>query len=168
MDIPVLHDVLIILHAASATISFFAGGILIFSLGHASAPRWFGLYWWTLVGMVVLLAGAMLVYWAEYSGVERIVFPGLFALGIYMLYRARSASRLLQVRTPSWKHDSIEHIGFTLISLFEGFFIVSGLNLGLPGWLVAILAILGVLVGRWAIGLARRRAGIDQTIAVRK
>ena len=55
------------------------------------------------------------------------------------------------------KHTFIEHIGFTLISLFEGFIIVSGLNSGIPGGLVAVVAILGVLVGRWALGLAQRR-----------
>ena len=82
-----------------------------------------------------------------------------------MLYRARSASRLLQVQPNAWKHDYIEHIGFTLISLFEGFIIVSGLNSGLPGWLVAILAILGVLLGRWLIRFAQRRIEMDQTTA---
>ena len=48
--------------------------------------------------------------------------------------------------------------GFTLISLFEGFIIVSGLNSGLPGWLVALVAIIGVLLGRWSIGVAQQRA----------
>ena len=52
-----------------------------------------------------------------------------------------------------------------LISLFEGFIIVSGLNSGLPGWLVAILAILGVLLGRWLIRFAQRRIEMDQTTA---
>ena len=160
-----LHNIFIMLHAASATISFFAGCLAIFSLRHASNQRWFGLYSWTLVGMVVFLAGAMLVYWTEYSVMERIIFPGLFGLGLFMLYRAHNANRLLQARQNNWKQNYIKHIGFTLISLFEGFIIVSGLNSGLPGWLVAFVAILGVFVGRLAIGNAQRRVGIDQAIA---
>ena len=159
MNVQSIHNVFIILHAAAATITFLTGCFLILSQRNTLTQRWYGLYWWTLVGMVVLLAGAILVYWIEYTSVERIIFPGLFALGIYMLYRARNAGRLLEAQRNDWKHDYTEHIGFTLISLFEGFIIVSGLNSGFPGWLVAVLAILGVLVGRWLIGFAQRRVG---------
>jgi hypothetical protein len=76
---------------------------------------------------------------------------------MYMLYRARNARRLLQDHQGAWNHEYIEHIGFTLISLFEGFIIVAVLNAGGPGWLVAILAILGILAGRSVIGFAQRR-----------
>ena len=159
MDVQSLHNVLIILHAAAAAISFFAGCFLILSLRQASNQRLFSLYWWSLIGMVVLLIGAILVYWNEYSGTERIVFPVLLGLGMFMLNRAHNASRLLKAQQYDWKLGYIEHIGFTLISLFEGFVIVTVLNAGSPGWLVALLAILGVLGGRWMIGLAQRRIG---------
>lgn len=159
MDIQSIHNVIIIVHAAAATVSFFAGCLLIFSPAYTSNQRMFSLYWWALMGMVILLMGAILVYWTEYSNIERIVFPGLLVLAFYMLYRARNANHLLGTQQNDWKHNYIENIGFTLISLFEGFIIVSGLNSGIPGWLVAIAAILGVLVGRWLIGLAQRRVG---------
>jgi uncharacterized membrane protein len=158
METDSIHNVLIALHAGTSTISFFAGCFLILFPRYMSNQRLFDLYWWTLVGMVVLLAGAILVYWMEYSGTERIIFPGLFALGIYMLYRGWNANRLLRSQESHWEHAYIKHIGFTLISLFEGFIIVSGLNSGLPGWLVALVAILGVLLGRWSIGVAQQRA----------
>jgi hypothetical protein len=109
--------------------------------------------------MVVLLIGAMLVYWNEYSSTEHIVFPILLGLGMFMLYRAQNAGRLLRSQQDDWTLGYIEHIGFTLISLFEGFIIVTVLNAGGPGWLVALLAILGVLVGRWVIGFAQRKVG---------
>ena len=157
MDTQSLHNILIILHAISATICFFAGCFLILSLKQAANPQWFNIYWGTLIGMVTLLAGAILVYWTYYSSVERIIFPGLFVLGIYMLYRAWNANLLRKAQPNGWTQAYIEHIGFTLISLFEGFIIVSGLNSGVPGWLVALLAILGVLIGRWMIGFAQRR-----------
>jgi hypothetical protein len=165
MDIHSIHNVLITLHAASGGISFFAGCWLMFSPRHISNRWLFGLYRWFLVGLVVFLVGAMLVYWTEYSGAEQIIFTGLFGLGMYMLIRARSANQLLGTQPADWKHSYIENIGFTLISLFEGFIIVTVLNLGSPGWLVALFAILGILIGRGAIGLAQRRVAIDQTIA---
>ena len=156
MDVQSLHNVFIMLHAATAAISFFAGCFLILSLRQASNQRLFSLYLWSLVGMVILLISAMFVYWNEYSDTERIVFPILLGLGMFMLYRAQNASRLLKARENDWKLGYIEHIGFTLISLFEGFVIVTVLNAGSPGWLVALVAILGVLVGRWVIGLTQR------------
>jgi uncharacterized membrane protein len=157
MNIQAFHDVLIILHAVAATISFFAGCLLIFFANYISNQRLFSLYWWSLIGMVVLLLGAILVYWIQYSNAERIIFPGLFVLGLYMLYRAKRANDLLRTRQNDWRHSYIEHIGFTLVSLFEGFIIVSGLNTGISGWFVAIAAIFGVLVGRWLIGFSQRR-----------
>lgn len=159
MDVHSLHNVLIMLHAAAAAISFFAGCFLILSLRQGSNQRLFSLYLWSLVGMVILLIGAMLVYWNEYSGTERIVFPILLGLGMFMLFRAQNAGRLLKAQQNDWKLGYIEHIGFTLISLFEGFVIVSILNAGGPGWFVALLAILGVFVGRWTIGFAQRKVG---------
>ena len=159
MDVQPLHNVLIMLHAATAAISFFAGCLLIFAPTYISNQRLFGLYWLTLVGMVILLAGAMLVYWNEYSDTERIVFPFLLGLGMFMLYRAQNARSLLKAQQDNWKLGYIEHIGFTLISLFEGFVIVTVLNAGGPGWLVALLAVLGVFVGRSMISLAQRKIG---------
>jgi len=157
MDIYSIHNVIIILHATAATIAFFAGCLLIFSPAYMSNQRLFSVYEWALISMIVLLAGAIFVYWTQYSSLERIIFPGLFALGLYMLYRAWSANRLLVSGQSNWENDYIEHIGFTLISLFEGFIIVSGLNSGFPGWLVGVIAVIGVLLGRWLIGDARRR-----------
>jgi hypothetical protein len=75
MDTQSLRNILIILHAISATICFFTGCFLILSPKRAADQPWFNVYWWTLVGMVILLAGAILVSWINYSGVERIIFP---------------------------------------------------------------------------------------------
>jgi uncharacterized membrane protein YfcA len=157
INIQAFHNVLIILHASAATISFFAGCLVVLVPIYTANQGVFRLYWWSLIGMVIILLGAILVYWTEYSSIERIIFPGLLVLGFYMLFRARSASHLLQAQQNDWKSNYIEHIGFTLISLFEGFIIVSGLNSGVAGWLVALLAILGLLAGRWLIGFAQRR-----------
>jgi hypothetical protein len=46
--------------------------------------------------------------------------------------------------------------GFTLISLFDGFVIVSAIDLGSPIWLVVAIGVLGILVGR--LGVLRLKA----------
>ena len=158
MDLQSVHTALILLHAATATVAFFAGCLLIFSPTYISNQRLFNLYIWMLGGMVVLLADAIFIYWSEYSDLERIIFPALLGLGIFMFLNARIAGGLLKEGKKNWKTGYIESIGFTLISLFEGFIIVSGLNSGVQGWLVAVIAILGVVAGRWVIAYAKQRA----------
>lgn len=157
MDIQSAHRIFIMLHGASGVVSFLAGAALIFLPQYLTNRVIFGVYSWTLVGMLIFLAGAMLVYWPEYSSIEQIIFPALLGLGLYMLYRAWSANRSLRSKQNNWKPGYIEDIGFTLISLFDGFIIIAILNAGGPGWLVAVLAVLAVLVGRWAVGLAQKR-----------
>jgi len=57
----------------------------------------------------------------------------------------------------------IDHIGFNLISLFDGFSIVSSLDLQAPGWLVAVIAVGAVALGIYAINL-RKKALTRQTM----
>ncbi len=157
MDIHSMHTIFIALHAASGVVSFITGSLLISLPRQVANRRLFGLYAGFLSGLVVFLAGAILVYWGQYSTIERILFPSLFGLGLYMLYRAGRAYQLLGNQQENWEQAAIEHIGFTLISLFEGFIIVTVLNSGGPAWLVALVAPLGVVLGRWAVGRAQRR-----------
>lgn len=156
MDSSSLHNLLIILHSVTATISFFAGMLLIFSTKYTTNQTIFNLFLWPLIGMGLLLAGALFVNWENYSDTERVVFPGLLGLSFFMIFRGWGASLVLHTQSKNWKLGYIEHIGFTLISLFEGFVIVSGLNAGLPGWLVGIIAFLGLLGGRWVIAYSKR------------
>src|SRR6266498_2908369 len=156
MDIQSTHYTLILLHATAATLAFFAGCLLVFSPASLSNQRVFNLYLWSLIAMVLLLAGAILIYWREYSSVERIIFPGLLGLALFMLFRAWGAGLVFATQQNHWKLGYVEHIGFTLISLFEGFIIVGGIDLGLPVWLVAAVATAGLLAGRWLIGLAKQ------------
>lgn len=156
MDSSSFHSTLITLHTVTATISFLAGCLLIFSPKYATNETVFNLFLWPLIGMCLTLAGAIFVNWGEYSDTERIVFPGLLGLAFFMIFRGWGAGLVLHTRPKKWKLGYVEHIGFTLISLFEGFVIVSGLNAGLPGWLVGIIAILGLLGGRQFISYAKR------------
>jgi hypothetical protein len=152
-----LHNIFIVMHAASGVISFSAGSLLLMSQGRAGKPWVFRVYLAFLVGLVVFLAGAMLVYWVEYVVIERALFSGLLLLSLFMLYRAQKARTTGRPSQNIREHDDVEHIGFTLISLFEGFVIVATINAGGPGWLVGLIAILGIVLGRWLIGIAKQR-----------
>jgi hypothetical protein len=164
MGIHTLHDLFIALHAASGALSFLAGSVLIFSARNLANPL-FGAYWWFLAGLIVFLTGAMVAYWRQYAAAERIIFSGLFVLGLYMLYRARSASRLLQDQPAGWKRSYVAHVGFTLISLLEGFIIVAASNTGGAAWLTTLFGALGFLLGRWALGLAEGKVEVDEMAA---
>lgn len=143
-----LHDLLIGFHAITVCISFFGGCILLYSREYRFDRKLFRLYLWSLVGMIAFLLMAMITEWTAYSGTERTAFTGLLGLGAYMLYRGFSARTLLKTQADGWSETSTHHIRFTLISLYEGFIVVSALNAQTPVWLVGLLAILGIVVGR--------------------
>jgi hypothetical protein len=152
-----LHNILIVMHAASGVISFIAGSLLLIPRERIGKPWVFRVYLAFLVGLVVFLAGAMLVYWVEYAVIERALYSGLLLLSLFMLFRAQKTRAMGRPAQSTREHDDVEHIGFTLISLFEGFVIVAIINAGGPGWLVGLLAILGIVLGRWLIGIAKQR-----------
>lgn len=154
MDTNTLHTILIVLHALAGVISFIAGCVVVFSQNHRFDRRLFRLYLWALIAMTVFLAGAMIAWWSVYTSIEQAAFAGLFVLGLYMLYRAFESRSLLQTQQSDWGSTPIQHIGFTLISLFEGFIIVTFINLRTAGWIIALVAILGVVIGRRMIAMA--------------
>jgi uncharacterized membrane protein len=149
-----LHDVLISVHAIAAGLCLLAGSIVLYSRAYRFDRRLFRFYLWSLGGMVVFLAMAMLTEWTVYAGTERAVFTGLLGLGIYMFYRGFSARTLLKTRADGWSEAFVRHVGFTLISLFEGFVIVSALNAHAPVWLVGAIAVVGIVAGRRMVDTA--------------
>ena len=50
----------------------------------------------------------------------------------------------------------IDHIGFNLIALFDGFAIIIALDLHAPGWLVAVIAVGAVGVGIYGINVRKK------------
>jgi hypothetical protein len=91
-----------------------------------------------------------------------VTFSGLFVLGLYMLQRANNARLALRLRPEGWRSAYVDHVGFTPISLFDGFVIVSAIDLRAPGWLVAAVAVLGVVGGTWGVGKAKAKVASEQ------
>jgi uncharacterized membrane protein len=148
------HDLLISIHAIAAGLCFLAGGIVLYSRKYRFDRGLVRFYLWSLGGMVVFLTMAMLTEWTVYSSTEQAVFTGLLGLAIYMFYRGFSVRALLKTQADGWSEASVRHIGFTLISLFEGFVIVGALNAHAPVWLVGAIAGVGIVAGRRMVDTA--------------
>lgn len=149
-----LHDLLISIHAIAASLCFLAGGIVLYSRKYRFDRGLFRFYLWSLGGMVVFLAMAMFTEWTIYSSTEQAVFTGLLGLAIYMFYRGLNARTMLKTRADGWNEASVRHVGFTLISLFEGFVIVAALNARAPMWLVGAIAVVCIVTGRRMVNTA--------------
>jgi uncharacterized membrane protein len=148
------HDLLISVHAIAAGLCFLAGSIVLYSREYRFDRGLFRLYLWSLGGMVVFLAMAMLTEWTVYSSTEQAIFTDLLGLAIYMIYRGFSARTLLKTRADEWSEASVRHVGFTLISLLEGFVIVGALNAQAPVWLVGATAGGVIVAGRRMVDAA--------------
>lgn len=151
-----LHLLLIALHATSGIVALAAGVFVLRSPGRAS-PAMFGIYLGALWGMVLSLAVAVAAGWPSLNASSRTLFGALTLFAVAIGARGWASYRLARQRVPEWEHRSLAHVGFTLIALFDGFVIVSALDLGAPVWLIVLAGAGGVLGGRFVIGRAGER-----------
>ncbi|MGH3976244.1 MAG: hypothetical protein ACRDS9_23405 [Pseudonocardiaceae bacterium] len=145
------HTIFIALHTIAATVALLAGLVAL------PAGRLFGLYRWTLAGMVVFLVPALVIDWAEFDGSVKVIFAALLVLAAAMFYRATLASRMLPATTGGPTEAYLNHVGFTLIALFDGFAVVAVLRAGAPAWLVAVTAVGIPVIGHFALRATRVR-----------
>jgi hypothetical protein len=78
-----------------------------------------------------------------------------------MLYRAYRAYQALERRGHGWRMSFVDHLGFTLISLFDGSVIVGAIDLGAPVWGVVLIAVTGVLAGIYTINRTKASLKVD-------
>ena len=140
------HNLLIVVHALSALIALVVGSWLIYKLRQREDKR-FLVYLGALVSMLIFMILAILTAWADLANVTRGIFSGLAILGLYMLFRGFQARQVLRAQGAGWEGHFIDHVGFTLISLFDGFVIVSVFDLHSPIWLILLIAVAAVVIG---------------------
>ncbi len=70
------------------------------------------------------------------------------------------AGTLLARHGDDWRPRYLDDIGFILIALFAGFLIIA-LDLGAPGWAVALTAVAGVVAGHRAMQRVKARLGVE-------
>lgn len=152
---PVLHTIAIVLHASGATGAFIAGIVFLFQSNTLRQQQLARAVLALLIVMEVFLVIAIISHFTRLLAITQIIFPGLAVLGLYMIWRAVQAVSVLQAQTGN--HLAvIDHIGFILISLFDGFAIVTATDLGAPAWLIAVVAVAAVAIGIYAINVRKR------------
>lgn len=154
-----LHTSAIAVHTAGAVGAFAIGLILISKrsilwqterqLGRALLV--------SLIIMEVFLITAILSHFISLATITQIIFGGLSALGAYMIWRAIRTVSILRRGPDGNQLAIIDDVGFILISLFDGFAIISAIDLQLPVWLVSIIAIGAVLIGIFAVNTRKKR-----------
>jgi uncharacterized membrane protein YqjE len=154
-----MHNILIAIHAFGGILAFITGAIVLLPSVHLQANRrWiFNLF---LVSIAILLIPLYLVIsidWPQLGFIQQAAFLGLGVLGLYMAWRSFQARKSLQEQFEGWQPKYMDHIGFNLISLFEGFIIVAVIDLGAPDWLVGVIAILGLVGGIWSVNKVKSR-----------
>ena len=152
------NTVFVTVHATAATIAFVAGALSLRSGRFLSAFRV------ALAVMAAALVPAVLVDWGATDPAARVAFTGLMGLAAAMVVRAELAGRRPPTATGGPTAAYVDHVGFSLISLAVGFAVVSGIRLGLPGWLVAALGIGIVGAGRAAVARAARRSALPVAV----
>lgn len=160
MDTKLLHNILIYGHAVGG-LAAFGIGCLILRPRQKGASLAFNSYLFALFMMVLLLVIVVLVDWNNLRNITRLVYSGLTLLALYTGMRGWQARQQLRNQKHGWRTAYIDHVGFTLISLFDGFVIVSALDLNAPGWVVGVIGVLGVVVGIGAINRFKKRAISD-------
>ena len=154
---------MILLHATSAVICLVAGLALLSPRRARRRPILARLFIGSLIGMILFMITATISHWYDISITERIVFAGLPVLGIYMLYRGVVALKKLKSGADA---DYINDVGFTLISLFNGFIIVALIDLNAHPILVPAAAIAGTVAGGKYIEHVRLKHRIQHTQGV--
>lgn len=151
---PVLRNSFVAVHAASAVIAFLLGVLIV--VLRQSHPNLVSPYVLSLGAMAAFVTAAVALDWSGLTRATQGVFAALLALAGYTVWRGGRAGRRLR-SGPSAVGGAIDDIGFTLITLFVGFVIILALDLGGPPWVLVVLGVLTVVVGRHLVSVAKTR-----------
>jgi hypothetical protein len=144
----ILRTVFLSLHAASGVLGLVLG-VFAFRLPRTKdfRPGFARAYAATLVSLAVLLTATVALDWARISTIQQVIYAVLVGLAAVIVTRIFLGLRTAAGRTGRWQEKYLNHVYFTYISLWEGFFIVGLIDLGAPGWLVGAVAVGVVVLG---------------------
>lgn len=152
-----LHTALIALHALSGLVA------LVFGLVTTRSGRLFDVYLWSLVSMGIFLAATVAVEWSGLDTAARVLFGAFVVLAGFMIWLAVRA-RGMRPR-PSARY--LDHVGFTVVGLFDAFVVIVVLDVSAPIWLVVGSGVLIAIVGHLAIRRAKGRLDVPNIQMVR-
>jgi hypothetical protein len=157
-----LHTVAIVLHALSAMAAFFVGVVLLLPTNTLRQLQLARVVLALLLSMAAFLVIAIFSHLTILPTIKQLIFGALFLLLLYMIWRSVQAVTVLSEPKMVDQRKVVDHVGFVLISLFDGFAIVSALDLQAPGWLIAAVAVGAVAIGIAAITLRKESLTIQQ------
>ena len=143
--------VFVTVHATAATVAFGAGLLAV------PRGRFATVYFAAMVVAVGALVPAVLVDWQATDPVLRLVFGALFGLALVMVVRAVLAVRERPSPGGGPTAAYLDHLGFTLIALADGFAVVATFRAGAPGWLVGVVGVGVAVTGHVALQATKRR-----------
>jgi hypothetical protein len=118
----------------------------------------FGLYFGALMAMELFLILAITARWNEIGTTSRFLFTAFAVLGLFMIFRADQARR-----TTTRSRGYVEHVGFTLVALFDAFTVIMVLNTGAPVWLVVAAGIGVGIAGHFVLRATHQRLDATTT-----
>lgn len=145
------HTIVIALHAASGGIALLAGCVAI------ARGVFFGIYLWSLVAMEVFLVVALAEDWPGFGSFERVLFTVFALLGLFAVGRATQARRILPRSGARPAASYVDHVGFTLVALFDAFVVILVLDLSRSGWLAAAVGVVIAAAGHFVLRAVRGR-----------
>ena len=151
------HTLLIVLHATCATLAFGVGCALMVRLPTSVRSVRFWIYYAALFAAMLLLISVVLLDWTDLILTKRIAFGLLCLLALYLLWRTERSRQSLVRQGEDWRKKFAGHVGFVLISLFDGFCIITAIDLHLPPLVIVVVAVLGVAAGILVIRRVVRR-----------
>lgn len=150
-----IHTTLILTHALAGLLALLAGCVVLRPPDSHRATR-FRVYLYALVAMFVLVALVVAYDWRALGTGQRITFTMLTLLAGFTVFRGVQARRSLQQRPAQWRTGYVDHVGFTVISLFDGFAIVAAVDLGAPLPVILAVGALGIVAGISATNRVKR------------
>ncbi len=146
-----MHAALIALHTIAGLTALVVSGVA------TRRASFFGTYFWSLTACMLLLAGVIAVDWSGLDASSRALFTAFVALGVYMIWRATQARRLLPIMSDQLSSRYLDHLGFTLVALLDAFIVILVLSLGAPPWLLVSIGVLVAAGGHCTITTLKRR-----------
>src|ERR671935_2304054 len=153
-----LRTVLLTLHVAGG-LAGLAVGLFVFHPPETVDFRaWLRRAYAAAIGVLaVFLVATVAVDWSSLGSTQRIIFSALIGLAAAIVVRVAMALRLAHIRRGQWQLPYVNHIYFSYISLWEGFFIVGLIDLRAPGWIVAVVAVGVLVLGGFLVNRYKRR-----------
>jgi CDP-diglyceride synthetase len=149
-----LHVTLIALHALSALVAFTAGCVAI------RRRALFPAYFWALVATLLFVVLAVATDWPRLDTPARAAFTALLGLGAVVGWQAIAAWRALATDLPPASGVSgryLNHLGFTLVALFDAFVIILAIDLGAGTPVAVVVGVLGAAGGNLALRVLKSR-----------